>query len=311
VASDVLPNIAPDLVGYSGYETISSTNGDFARALAYLRGRTRPSFAFGANNLVLSEFGIAEYQALQRNALRPYVAAILSNVLYSFGAGVSWVLHWNMYDNECRVRDGPDKGKPIDNATEAQCAGYWVRTPSGGFGTTFLAFQPYLDSTHPIEREPADLGQYVDWAYHLTLGHGASARTLDNALNRYLQRPSDKESIFRVLFTSEEYRKRTQESGSAFVFDVYRVLLGRNPDSATLAMLTRRESFATAESRFALMDRLLGTRESRGRFVRWLFRRYARREVAPAEVVPWVDRMALGNLSRHDLEQIFQGNMPQ
>ncbi|HWE40395.1 MAG TPA: hypothetical protein VG406_27835, partial [Isosphaeraceae bacterium] len=60
VAGAILPRLDCDLVGYSAWETAGAADGSFLRAVEYLRRVARPSFAFGRNQVIITEIGSVE-----------------------------------------------------------------------------------------------------------------------------------------------------------------------------------------------------------------------------------------------------------
>ena len=233
VANTILPRLDCDLVGYSAYDTSATNDGSFVRAVAYLRRTAKPSFAFGRNQVIITEIGAHE-------RTHPDAPQTLRSMLEAATLRVPWVVQWALYDNEAtRVVNGASE--PVYEAVESDLTGLWVRRPNGQFGQLFRAYRPYL-VTDPGGPEPTETAAYVARAFRLTLGREPSpeeapewARAIDAA-------PWDKERVVRELLTSPEYRFRALGSSTAFVFDVYRTLLGRDPDPqpAVFDLLARR-----------------------------------------------------------------------
>lgn len=136
LASQVIPNVNCDLVGYSSYES-SLPNSDYdstmnaqsamQSSLAYLHRQAKPSFAFGSNNVVISEIGAPE-NSWDANATSKAVSDIETSIQVAYSSDVPWVLLWQLYDNECKDGSGTVGCEP---------RGFWVRKPDQSFGKIF------------------------------------------------------------------------------------------------------------------------------------------------------------------------------
>jgi hypothetical protein len=285
VANVILPRLDCDLVGYSSYDTAALGDGSFVRAVRYLRAIARPSAAFGRNQVFISEIGAHERS-------RPDVPETLRSLLEAAALGVPWIVQWTLYDNEAmRVENGVRV--PVYEATEADCAGLWVRKPDGRLGALFRAYRPYL-LTDPGGPEPTEAAAYVDRAYRLLLGRAPDPPGAALAARHFEETPWGKERIVADIVRSPEYRDRTANASAAFVFDTYRALLGRDPDPepSVVALLSR--DFSADAARVDYLNAALNSDEARRRYVDWLFRRYAARSPNPPEFAPWLDFFARG-----------------
>ncbi len=298
VTNDVLPHLRCDLVGYSAWDINSS--GRMLEALAYLRSRSQPSFAFGRENIIVSEFGVAERSSPERlcTTLDAHLQAIVS--------GVPWAIHWTLYDNESF---GTFEGKQvlIDNPTEEQCAGLWVRKPDGSLGRMFRGYQPYLDPLGFVAIDPTDPADYAARLYRLMLGREIDPDGLADAVHRIEARPWAKEDLFKFVLESAEYRERTWGCTGPVVLDAYRVLLGRPPEPSQAPGLTS-PSLHTDAGRLAYVDALLQSEESQRRFIDWLFRKYLGRSPQAEELDAWVRELAIGK-PRQTVFETFVGGL--
>ncbi len=294
VANMVLPRIDCDLVGYSAWDTAPTYDGSFSRAVTYLRSIARPSFAFGRNQVIITEIGARE------RAYREVVPALRS-MLEATTLGSPWVVQWALYDNEAtRMVDG--KRVPVDDgAREEDCTGLWVRRPNGQFGQLFRAYRPYLVAD-PGGPEPTEGRAYVARAYRLLLAREPDPGAVAASTPAFEAAPWDKERFVRDLLTSPEYRAQNSGSSAAFVFDAYRALLGRNPDPAAVGLLSA--DFSADATRLAYLKAVQDSDEARRRYVDWLYRRCLGRTPTPAEVAPCLDLLARGGSRRQVYDQI-------
>jgi len=113
VTNDVLPYTHCDLYSYSAYDTIhyARTNPPKARpafraALDYLASKAPDSEAFGNKNIYIGEFGqpcvlsVQDHSASEEKAF----AVIRLAVEESLRWGCPYIVYWQVYDNEVRVR---------------------------------------------------------------------------------------------------------------------------------------------------------------------------------------------------------------
>jgi hypothetical protein len=298
VANNVLPGVECDLVGYSAWETASRPGGEFLQAVAFLKTKARDSFAFGNDNVAITEVGVHEKT---QPDFSPEFRAMLEGV----AIGMPWVIQWALYDNECfRMEDGKQVAQ-LD-AREDQCNGQWVRKPDGGFGRLFMAYRPYLVAS-PGAPEAADSSKYVDQVYRLALGRSPDALGGFTASQLIEAKPWEKETVFTDLVFSPEYKARTGASSAALVFDAYRVLFGRNPEPAAAPSM---ESDLRADApRKAYIEGLLATDESRARYIDWLYRRYLDRPATPAEADRWLADLRRGQ-TRRQVFEAFATSLP-
>ncbi len=296
VASVILPRLDCDLVGYSSWDTCESGDGSFVAALQYLRGVARPSYAFGRNNVFISEIGTPERR-------RDRVAATLRSMLEAATLGAPWVVQWTLYDNETtRIVGG--KSVVIYDAVESDCNGLWVRRPDGSLGRLFRGYQPYLTG-NPGGPEPIDGPAYAARAFRLLLGREPGPAAAANSARAFEETPWGKERLVADLLLAPEYRDRTANASAAFVFDAYRALLGRDPEPAVVGLLGR--DFSTDAARVACLNVVLNSDEARRRYVDWLFRRFHGRPPDPPEVATWLDFFARGGTRKQAYERFTAG----
>ena len=298
IATTILPKLDCDLVGYSSYDTCATNDGTFVRAVEYLRRTAKPSFAFGRNQVMITEIGAPERK-------HPVAPQTLRSMLEAATLRAPWVVQWTLYDNEAlRVVNGVRV--PVYDAVESDLSGLWVRRPNGEFGQLFRGYRPYL-VTDPGGPEPTETAAYVARVFRLALGREPGpeeaaewARAVDAA-------PWDKERVVRDLLTSPEYRFRALGSSTAYVWDVYRTLLGRDPDPqpAVFALLGR--DFSADPRRLAYINAALDSDEARRRYIDWLYRRCLRKSPDPAEVAPLLDLLARGATRRQVHDRIATG----
>jgi len=300
VTNNVLPQVNCDLVGYSAWEMASRPAGEFLQAVAFLKTKVRGSFAFGNDNVVLTEIGVHERTGED-------VGSVLKMMLEAITLGMPWVVHWALYDNECfRVEEGE---KVIaDNAREEECNGEGVRKPDGSLSRIFTAYRRYLVVGNG-EPEAADSSTYVDQIYRMLLGRRPDLVGGPAAIQLIEARPWEKETVFKDLVLSPEYKEQTANSSAAFVFDAYWTLLGRIPEPTVVAFLER--DFRPDTDRSAYIDAVLGSEESQRRYVDWLFRRYFNRPPSPDENRFWLGELRRGQTRRQVLEQFAAGMPPR
>jgi hypothetical protein len=283
VTNNVLPGLDCDLVGYSSWDVCSKTDGSALQAVNFLRSKAKDSFAFGNNNVVITEMGVPEQQ---RNDVAPELRFILE----SLTTGCPWVVQWTLYDNDCSRMENGRKTR-VFNPTPEDCIGAWIRRPDGHLGRFFHAFHPYL-LEGPANPEPTDSTAYTVEIYRLLLGRKPDPTGLANAVRRIDEAPWIKELVIADLLISPEYRQRTGNSSAAVVYDTYRTVLGRNPEPAVagaLALNLRNEN-----ERNAFLNSLLGSLEAQQRYVDWLYRRYTSRPPQPHEKSRALDMLQRG-----------------
>ncbi|MEN9881350.1 MAG: hypothetical protein RLZZ308_533 [Candidatus Parcubacteria bacterium] len=145
ITKDVLPSISCDLFGYSAWESVDiATNVSpydpaltwrdaLDGSLDYLRKQTKPSFAFGRNNIIISEAGIPENN--------PKASPSTFNAIIAYALSekdMPWFLYWTLYDNECNIKN--ITVSTIEN-TASECDGLWIKKPDNTLGATFSRFQ--------------------------------------------------------------------------------------------------------------------------------------------------------------------------
>jgi hypothetical protein len=289
VVNDVIPALNPgcDLYGYSAYESyvLHDTPGPFRQAVAYLHSKARPSFAFGRNNVVISEFGVPE-RLVKDERGNPVGARRLGLAAAEvIGLDIPWAVYWTLYDNECRPTD--DQGRPVK--PPEQCLGYWVVRPDGSFGLAAPTVLRYLAGRAPEGlAEPNSDEAYVDWAYRVALGRSPDPAGGASALALVRGRESRRVALARSLLNSGEYRQATGGADGLFVVDSFRLLLGRPPrpgDMAAVGALDRAQTFQS----------IVDSEEFGRRFVGRLYRRHLGRDATDAEARRWLPRLRAGD----------------
>ena len=158
VVDNVIPKTHCDLYSLSSWETWApgKEDGLFGR-LQYLASRVPHDGIFGESNLMLGEFGAQEYdfEKIKKNYLvyngdTPGAAfyALHRMVCAALRAGVRYMIHWQIYDNDLRM-GGKYEGKglpPGMMATAEQCVGNWLIRPDGSKVPTYDYFKALFDA---------------------------------------------------------------------------------------------------------------------------------------------------------------------
>ncbi|NBV85247.1 MAG: hypothetical protein EBS01_03035 [Verrucomicrobia bacterium] len=158
VVDKVVPKTRCDLYSLSSWETWAPGKEDsLLGRLNYLASKAPHDGILGESNLMLGEFGAQEdgYEKIQKNypvykgdtsgaafyALHRMVDAALR-------AGVRYMIHWEIYDNDLRM-GGKYEGKglpPGVMATAEQCVGNWLIRPDGSRVPTYDYFKALFDA---------------------------------------------------------------------------------------------------------------------------------------------------------------------
>jgi hypothetical protein len=118
VTKAVLPDTRLDLYSYSAWETTSENNGArLIEALELIRDNTKPSEAFGRDNVFIGEFGAQEVWLGKDEA----AAITRRTVDDALAFGCPYVLYWEIFDNETLAQ-------PIAGV---DYPGFWVLRPDG------------------------------------------------------------------------------------------------------------------------------------------------------------------------------------
>lgn len=113
----VLPQTRLDLYSYSAYETTAAGGDRFLEALSTIRDATRPSAAFGRDNVLVGELGAQEV-CLGPSAAGEIIRRSLKEAL---AFGCPYVLYWQVFDNETL----PEAIHGVDYP------GFWLVRPDG------------------------------------------------------------------------------------------------------------------------------------------------------------------------------------
>lgn len=154
----VVPKTHCDLYSLSSWETWppGKETGLFGR-LQYLADKAPHDGIFGANNLMLGEFGSHENEFEDPRKNYPaYIgdppgAAFYAHHLMinaALRAGVRYILYWELYANDLRM-GGKHEGKglpPGVMATADQCVGNWLTRPDGSHVPTYDYFKGLFDA---------------------------------------------------------------------------------------------------------------------------------------------------------------------
>ncbi|MBI4580836.1 MAG: hypothetical protein HY718_14100 [Planctomycetes bacterium] len=132
VTNNVLPHTHCDLYSYSAYDTIGLASGDVAKgravfrdALDYIAAKAPDSEAFGAKNVYVGEFGWPEVVSEKdpHTSTDKSLNVIRMTVETALEWGCPYIVYWQVYDNECRVRD--------PRPTNADVRGFYLIKPDG------------------------------------------------------------------------------------------------------------------------------------------------------------------------------------
>lgn len=133
VLNAAIPRIRPDLVAYSAWDAIAPDGGSaLSNAIRSIDRLAPDPLGLGRARIFISEMGIGENRPkqLSEKEIQRRTKALVKQV---FSAGVQNAFAWQIYDNDCN-------GAPIAIPPEfparpqnADCAGNWIRKPSGEF----------------------------------------------------------------------------------------------------------------------------------------------------------------------------------
>ena len=127
VANSVLPFTTVDLVSYSCYNFLDTTE-RLAKAVDYLAAHLPATAIFGRNphSVYLGEFGYPEYGAEGLAGLNRRIDNALSVVQCK---GLPWAVYWEIYCNE-PLRGAP--APPLNGKShDGDLRGYWLVKPDG------------------------------------------------------------------------------------------------------------------------------------------------------------------------------------
>lgn len=158
VVDKVVPKTHCDLYSLSSWETWApgKEDGLFDR-LQYLASKAPHDGIFGAENLMLGEFGASEdgfekikknYPVYQGDTSGAAFYALHRMVDAALRAGVRYMIHWQIYDNDLRIGGKYEsKGLPPGvMATAEQCVGNWLIRPDGSRVPTYDYFKALFDA---------------------------------------------------------------------------------------------------------------------------------------------------------------------
>lgn len=207
IASDILPDLSCDLVGYSAYETTLESKEKFELTWNYLKKQTKPSFAFGDNNVAITEIGLPERKSPSQ--LKP----VLDSIQWSVAKNLPFILYWTGYDNGCT----PSAPNMFKSADAEICEGFWIRKPDRKLGIFYKEMAHFLeDGTHE---------DFIVRSYQKHLGREPAPSEIASSLTliRDQGRPALEEGI-----------GSSPEAVNYFALRLYQRFSGRVPDPAGL-----------------------------------------------------------------------------
>lgn len=158
VVDTVVPQTHCDLYSLSSWETWSpGTEDSVLDRLQYLATKAPHDGIFGLNNLMVGEFGAHEdvfetpeknYPIYRGDTSGAAFYALQLMVNSALRAGVRYLIHWQIYDNDLRM-GGKEEGKglpPGVMATAEQCVGNWLIRPDGSHVPTYDYFKGLFDA---------------------------------------------------------------------------------------------------------------------------------------------------------------------
>jgi hypothetical protein len=251
VLNDVIgdPTVKLDLYGWSAYSATANDGADFLAGLDYYKSRAADSFAFGGNNVVVSEISMYEtqYPAGSQTQIPTRFAAFNRMLAESLTVGIPWFLYWTLYDDSCHA-----------TAAGEACEGHWIYKKNGDEGRAFRIMKPYLTGTDALVRAaPADATSYVNWLYWLMVSRRPTALELSVGLSIFgdLTAEQARARLFQVVAASKAYKDRTLDSPTIFFLDAWRILNGKLPPAAYRDYAA---IYVTPTSRDELVDALVG-----------------------------------------------------
>lgn len=148
VTNNVLPYTHCDLYSYSAYDIISYARKDpakgkarFRATLDYIASKAPASAAFGRKNLYIGEFGWPEVRSDQdpEATTTQSLNVIRTTVETALEWGCPYVVYWQVYDNEVRVRDR--------RPTNEEVRGFYLVKPDGSHAAAWDYFASLLGPT--------------------------------------------------------------------------------------------------------------------------------------------------------------------
>jgi hypothetical protein len=127
VTTDVLPQIAVDLVSYSAWDT-TEIPARFGEALAFIAKHKLPTEPFGERGVYVGEFGLPETGRTPEQVLTR-VTKLLA-IAQEFGC--PYAVYWQLYCNE------PIRNPPVANE---DYKGFWLVRPDGTQSPVCRLFQ--------------------------------------------------------------------------------------------------------------------------------------------------------------------------
>ncbi|MBX3021911.1 MAG: DUF4214 domain-containing protein [Bdellovibrionales bacterium] len=215
LVSEVLPYVDCDAYGYSGYDaTHLGTVADFRSAIDFIKQKTKPSEAFGRENVMLTEFGIPENtQSVNVQSYNKRVKDIFTAV------PLPVFVIWQLYDNECRANYDCNKrhnGHILNIEEDSYANGFWMRKASGGWSDSYRILEPTL-------RRGVDELELGVWAYRLLLGREPSQQEKDDFPRRIVA--EGRENFFKNVSVSPEAHARLTDN-------VFKKALNRSPNQS-------------------------------------------------------------------------------
>lgn len=185
VANSVLPYTTVDLVSYSCYESLDSSQ-DLSEAIEFLASHLPPTAAFGQNphSVYLGEFGYPENGRGGMDVVNQRLNVVFDVVKQK---ELPWAAYWEIYCNEQtnNAVTAPLNGKQND----LNVRGYWMVKPDGSPGMAWhryrrlLAAQEFPSDVKEVIHDHFDRADGADlgpgWSQtlhygvvHETLAHG-------------------------------------------------------------------------------------------------------------------------------------------
>ncbi len=151
VTNDVLPKTHCDLYSYSAYDTIGLASEDvpkgreiFRKALDYLAAKAPDSAAYGDKNVYVGEFGWPEVRNEKQDphaSTEKCLNVLRMTVETSLDWGCPYVVYWQLYDNEPRVKDR----RPAND----EVRGFYLVKPDGTHAAAYDYFSQLLGAPNP------------------------------------------------------------------------------------------------------------------------------------------------------------------
>ncbi|MDQ3230739.1 MAG: DUF4214 domain-containing protein [Pseudobdellovibrionaceae bacterium] len=276
VVRDILPTTPCDLYGYSAYDSSLSSPDDFKQSLAYFYSHTQPSFAFGRDNIAISEIGAPENSMPGREDLvRQSI-----DIAFANSPRVPYIVLWNGYDNECPMSTNLP-------SLQKSCAGFWVRRVDRTLSKLYKLIEPRL-------RDAATDEEFVQKMFtkHLSRNPGLGEFSPAVAFIRAHSRADFEESV-----------QNSEEAKQEFVRRLYQRFLNRSPNSIDIASWGRNLNESNGYWSH-VANQFAAEPEVRTKFVEELYKKHLKREGSPGEIAGWVEVLANGG-SRASVESAF------